>query len=78
MGDMTIDIFKDTKCGKAALLKFGNNDSNFRIYEMERVGVNHRWMKVTGGLFRLSKKGVNKGKLSILLKDTIETVFVEL
>ncbi len=73
-GDMVVDYFADTEFGKAALKKMKPLPENFRLYEAESVqtGV----MRVTGAQFREAKRGFNKGKLSVIVPGTQQTVYV--
>ena len=80
MSDMTIDIFAEQPFGKAALNKMSNMTQNFRLYHaawLRARGVKKTdTMKVTGAEFRHAKKGINKGKLSVIVKGTNQTVYV--
>ena len=75
MSDMTVDIFAETDYGKAALAKIKPNDPNFRLYCAGFVD-NHGTMRVTGGVFRVATRGRFKGVLSVLVKGTVQTVYV--
>lgn len=71
--NMEIDFFSAESYGKLALKKMAPVSENFRLYEAGWLGKRPEdWtvMKVTGAQFRAAKTGPNKGKLSIMIKDT--------
>lgn len=73
MTDMTYDEFAEFPFGKAALQKLSPLPANFRLYEAENLGPG-KGMKVIGAEFRVAKRGLNKGKLSILVQGTRKVV----
>ena len=76
--NMEIDIFAEQNFGKAALQKMGTISKNFRLYKAEWLedDTDREVMKVTGAVFRVAKSGINKDKLSILVKGTEKVVFI--
>lgn len=81
MSDMTVDIFAEEPYGKAALKKLNKLrkvHANFRLYSAGFVGDNDdtSTMCIKGAQFRVAKRGPNKGKLCIMVPDTIRTVYV--
>lgn len=76
MSDMTVDIFAKETFGKIALVKMGDVPKNFRLYDAGWLGTQREVMRVTGALFRKALSGKNKGKLSIKMKGTIQSVLV--
>lgn len=77
--DLREDIFAPHPYGKAALKKLGPVPENFRLYEAGWLGDRPQdadVMEVRGAEFREAKSGPNKGKLSIMVKDTKRTVYV--
>jgi len=79
MTDMQERIFEETAGGKAAMQKLGEVPDNFRLYAfewMEEKPEDWDTLKFTGAEFREAKRGPNKGRLSIKLKGTERTVFV--
>lgn len=79
MTDMTNDVFAKTIFGQVALRKLAPVSDNFRLFFagwLEEKPDDWRTMKVTGALFRQSKSGRNKGKLSIMVKGSQRSVYV--
>lgn len=77
--DMQKDVMAEMSYGKAALQKMAPTPENFRLYEAEWLGnKSSEWtvMKVTGAEFREAKTGPNKGKLSVMVKDSERTAYV--
>ncbi len=75
--DMRIDLFAEQPYGKIALSKLGEVSENFRLYYAGWVG--HpmgNGMNVRGAEFREPLRGKNKGKLSILVKGTEQSVYL--
>ena len=73
------DLFAEQPYGKAALKKLGSVPDNFRLYEAGLLGKPPKYsdtMFVTGAEFRIAKTGKNKGKLSIMVEGTQQTVYV--
>jgi len=78
MPDMTIDVFAEQPFGKVAMDKMINVSNNFRLYEAGWFGGRNQrnMMKVSGAEFRQAKSGENQGKLSVMIKNTKQTVFI--
>lgn len=77
--DMRKDVMATESYGKAALQKLAPTPENFRLYEAGWLGNKpSEWtvMKVTGAEFREAKTGPNKGKLSVMVKDSKRTAYV--
>ncbi|KAB7715145.1 hypothetical protein GBN32_01330 [Plesiomonas shigelloides] len=74
MSNMEYDVFADYPFGKAALKKMKSKSDNFRLFFSENMLDGS--MKVKGAEFRVAKKGKNKGKLSIMVPNTTQTVFI--
>lgn len=74
MNDMAIDIFAGYPFGRAALKKMKNKSDNFRLFFGENM-LDGR-MKVKGAEFRVAERGKNKGKLSIIVPNTTQIVFI--
>lgn len=72
--DMTKDVFKEYGYGKAALKKIGIVTKDFRLYyfSMQQGG----GMLCKGAEFRKAKSGKLKGVLSIMIKGTIKSVYI--
>mgnify|MGYP006971739525 CR=1 FL=1 len=79
MNDMNEKVFEDQPFGKAAMKEIKGATKNFRLFSASWVGDNpskSKAMKVTGAEFRAAKSGPNKGQLSIMVKNTQQTVYV--
>ena len=77
--DMQEDIMATVSYGRIALQKMAPIPDNFRLYEAEWLGKKpseFTVMKVTGAEFREAKTGPNKGKLSVMVKDSKRTAYV--
>jgi len=76
--DMTKDIFADQCHGVIALQKIAPTDVNFRLYKADWLGAadGRQVMAVTGAVFRHARRGVDKGKLSIMVPRTMRTAYV--
>jgi len=77
--DMQSDLFGQQPYGRAALKKIGTVPENFRLYCAGWIGTpleKADTMKVEGAEFRVAKKGINVGKLSIMVPGTKRTVYV--
>jgi hypothetical protein len=77
--DMQKDVMAEQGYGKVALQKMAPTPENFRLYEAEWLGKKpseFTVMKVTGAEFREAKTGPNKGKLSVIVKDSKRVVYV--
>lgn len=76
--DMRIDIFAEYPYGKLALQKIGSTDPNFRLFCAGWLGKGDKRevMRVTGAVFREPTSGPNKGKLSIKVRGTEQSVLV--
>lgn len=75
------DLMAEQSYGKAALQKLSPTPENFRLYQAAWLGNKpSEWtvMKVTGAEFRAAKTGPNKGKLSVMIKESKRSVFVTL
>lgn len=75
----SVDLMTNTPYGKAALKKLAPVAENFHIFEAGWLGDKpSEWdtMKVRGCVFREAKSGPNKGKLSIPVKGTTRTAYV--
>lgn len=76
---MEADIFLETSFGKAAMKKIGPVGEGFMLYEAGWLGDNPRQrdvMEVKGAIFRVAKTGPNKGKRTVMVKDSRVTVYV--
>jgi hypothetical protein len=63
--------FDEQDYGRAARSRLKDVHENFRWYISEVVGEDEATaIKLTGAVFREAKRGPNKGKLSIIVKDT--------
>lgn len=80
MADMTERVMDDIAYGRAALKKMGDVSENFRIHTAGWIGGAEpsMWhgMQVTGSEFRPAKTGPNKGRLTIMVKESSRTVYV--
>jgi len=65
--------FNDTAYGIVALKKIGDVSDNFYLYSAESVSGG---IRVMGAEFREAKTGKNKGKKTIMIKETIKDMFV--
>jgi hypothetical protein len=76
--DMTTDLFAEQTYGKIALQKMAPVDPNFRLYEAGWMGEGNERdiMEVKGALFRPALRGQNKGKLSVIVRETSRKVYV--
>lgn len=72
------DIMGKTAFGQIALSKMENTSENFRIFAAKWLGDPRKAtvMKVDGAEFRRAEKGKNKGKLTIKVPGTAQTVYV--
>jgi hypothetical protein len=73
---MDTDFFATTPCGKIAIRKIGKVGKNFRLYEAGWIDKEMTVMFFKGAEFRKAKSGKNKGLLSIIIKETMRTVYV--
>ena len=78
MSDMERDIFAEQTYGMIALEKLAPVHENFRLYSAGWLGEGTQFdvMAVKGAVFRPAKSGPNKGKLSIIVKDTSRIAYV--
>ena len=79
MTDMSERIIEKQPFGKIALQKLGDVPENFRLYYAAWVGDNPQasgTMRVTGAEFRVAKSGPEKGVLSVMVPNTMRTVYV--
>ena len=78
MTDMDEKLFEEQPFGKIALQKLGDVPENFRLY-YAAWGDNPQasgTMRVTGAEFRVAKSGPEKGLLSVMVPNTMRTVYV--
>ena len=77
MNDMSEKVFEQQAFGKAALQKIGGIAENFRLYDAGWLGNGSRdTMRVTGAEFRVAKAGPNKGRMTVIVPNTKQTVYV--
>ena len=77
MNDMSEKVFEQQAFGKAALQKIGDVSENFRLFDAGWMGNgNLDTMRVTGAEFRAAKSGPNKGRMTVMVPNTKQTVYV--
>lgn len=75
------DLLGDTDYGRLGLKKLGQVPEGFRFYRVERLGRPPHYtdaIKLTGGVFREAKRGVNKGRRTVLVEDSeVDVIFTQ-
>ncbi|MDD3575726.1 MAG: hypothetical protein PHT38_02430 [Halothiobacillus sp.] len=77
--DMQEGIMEKMTYGQAALKKLAPVPEGFRLYEAGWIDENPQKrtvMQVTGAVFREAKTGPNKGKMTVKVDGTKQTVYV--
>lgn len=76
--DMDEDIFGDTDYGKLALKRIADPSPDFRLYFAGWLGsgLQRDVLEVRGAVFRRAQRGVNAGKLCVLVKGTTRTTYI--
>lgn len=79
--DMTVDNFASLPFGQAALKKLNVTSKNFRFYSSETLDLDKprklRRMRLKGAIFRPALSGPSKGRLTIMVANTIQTATIE-
>ena len=73
------DIYSETSYGQVALQKLSPVAEGFMIYECGWLGKKIEEMdvmEVKGAVFREAKKGINKGKRTVMVKGSNRTTYV--